>query len=127
MYPYFHQNWNLFAPVPHTNYRLFARIDSGKSNYTEVMGELIARHRANRLAGYEPLVIAFSNSIHYFEKNCPMQGRVNGPVKDDLYFTILEKATWHYLHYTQRINTEPLKLLLLVEDTKGGQKRVYFN
>lgn len=127
VYPFFHQNWNLFAPVPESNYQLLALYNDGQPEVLDVFNEIVQAHRANRLAGYEPLVVAFSNSIHYFEKNCPGQQALNGPVKNDLNFTILERAVRGYLKETRQLRQMPIRLFLLVDNIHTQKRRVYFN
>lgn len=127
VYPYFHQNWNLFAPAPEANYRLIAEYENGGLQRRDVFAEIVQKHQANRLLGYEPLVIAFSNSMHYFEKNSPLQQALNGPVKDDFNFTILERAVKNYLKYNNKTADRPLRLILVVENTQSKEQRVYFN
>lgn len=126
-YPYFHQNWNLFAPAPDCNYRLFVRYEDHGWQQKDIFGEMLARHQANRLAGYEPLVVAFSNSIHYFEKNTALQQPLNGPVKNDAYFSMLERAAQSYLRHTRGIEQQDLGLALTVENVQTKSRRVYFN
>ena len=127
VYPWFHQNWNLFAPAPDSNYRLLALYDNGSPQVVDVFDELVQAHQANRLAGHEALVVAFSNSMHYFEKNSPLQQALNGPIKNDMNFSILEQATHRYLQETRHIGQGPLRLFLVVDQVHTGQRRVYFN
>lgn len=131
VYPYFHQNWDLFAPVPENNYRLIAEYEENGLQRRDVFAELVQKHQANRLLGYEPLVIAFSNSIHYFEAGSPLQQAVNGPVKNDLNFMILERAVRSYLKQHNKAGglggPELLRLIVVVENAGSGGQRVYFN
>jgi hypothetical protein len=126
-YPFFHQNWNLFAPAPDCNYSLLALYEDQGPQVLDVFNEIVRKHQANRLAGHEPLVLAFSNSIHYFEKNSPLQNSLNGPVKNDLNFNILERAVKNYLVHTRHIRVQPLKLILVVDNIQNKQQRIYFN
>jgi hypothetical protein len=126
-YPFFHQNWNLFAPAPDCNYSLLAMYDDQGPKVLDVFSEIVQKHQANRLGGHEPLVLAFSNSIHYFEKNSPGQQALNGPVKNDLNFTILERAVKGYLKETRQLGQIPVRLFLVVDNIHTQQRRVYFN
>jgi hypothetical protein len=126
VYPYFQQNWNLFVPPPDCNYRLFAEFEDKGIQKVDVFGELVIKHQSNRLKGYGPVLIAFINSIHYFEKNTPAQEKINGPVSDDANFKLLERSVVNYLEYTRHISTNKIKLVLLVENV-AGKTRVYFN
>ncbi len=128
VYPFFHQNWNLFAPAPDANYSLLVQYkDHGVVKTADVFKEVLARHQANRLAGLEPLVIAFSNTIHYFEKNTGLQQTLNGPVKNDLNFSMLERMAKNYLQYSRPAAGQLTGFYLVVENTHTNARRIYFN
>ncbi|HOZ88319.1 MAG TPA: DUF5819 family protein, partial [Bacteroidia bacterium] len=122
VYPFFHQNWSLFAPVPDSNYQLIAVYDKG-ARKKDIFAEIVHTHQSNRLAGMGPLVLAFSNSIHYFEKNTLLLDRLNGPIKNDTYFSIIEHEVRNYLSHSENIKDQKIKLLLLVENARTGAKR----
>ena len=115
-YPYFHQNWNLFVPPPTKNYRLIAYNTNIKK---DVFNELLAKHKANRLAGYEPLLIALSNSIYYFENSTKLK---KGKVVNDKNFEIISHFIRNYL-----CRETHLKIILVVVDVNTKQERVYYN
>lgn len=127
VYPFFHQNWNLFVPVPDCNYKLYCIYNDNGKNVTDVFAEIKIKHQTNRLKGYEPLLIAFSNSIHFFEKNTKQQEVLNGPIIKDISFEIIEKAAKNYLQYSRNIKIEKLKIIIAVQQTFSNKQRIYFN
>jgi hypothetical protein len=126
VYPYFYQNWNLFVPVPESNYQLFVK-EAKDKNYKDVFSEVLTKHQSNRLLGYEPLVIGFSNCIHYFEKNSELQNTLYGPISADANFDILMHATKSYLQHKQNKKVDSLQLILVVSDVEDGKQRMYYN
>jgi len=127
VYPFFHQNWNLFAPVPDSNYRLFVEYRKESVHKTDLFSDLVAKHQSNRLAGYGTLVLVFSNSIHYFEKNTGLLSSLNGPVVNDEYFMIIEHEVNNYLVTIEKIKPQKIKITLVVENVLTKKQRVYFN
>ena len=127
VYPYFAQNWNLFAPAPDTNYKLFVEYEDHGKQQTDLFQEILLKHQTNRLKGYGPLVLAFSNSIHYFEKSTEFQKKLNGPIKDDKYFSILEKSVLNYLRSTRNIDIDKVKIHLVVQPLSSNEMKVYYN
>ena len=127
VYPLFQQNWNLFAPVPDANYRLFVAYEKSGKQSVDLFTQIVTQHQTNRLSGCGPLVLAFSNSIHYFEKNTAFQANLNGPIVNDLNFSIIEHAAYHYLRSRQKISAQKIKLILVVDDVQTNQQRIYFN
>lgn len=126
-YPYFQQTWALFAPPPSCNYSLIAGFENNGQQKTDVLAEILNKHRSNRLKGYEPLLIALINSIHYFEKKSPLQNNVNGPIINSNDWEVLQKVVLNYLRYTRQGNVTNLKLTLLVSNIKDNHKKIYYN
>jgi hypothetical protein len=127
VYPYFTQNWNLFVPPPSTNYKLLVSYENNGKQSIDIFNEILIKHQTNRFAGNSALLLAFSNSIHYFEKNTRLQNSLNGPVKNDLYFQILEQSAKNYIQSTRNIKIDELKLSLCVEDLPTKKMKVYYN
>jgi hypothetical protein len=126
VYPWFHQAWNLFVPPPDCNYKLLARYENSGNQCADIFNEIVLKHQTNRLRGYGPVLIAFVNSIHYFEKNAT-QKDINGPVTNDINFKILEHAVLNYINHTRNLHLSKIKLILLVENIHDAKPRVYFN
>jgi len=126
VYPYFTQNWNLFVPPPNTNYTLFAEYQDYGKQRTDIFQELVLKHQANRLKGHGSVLLAFSNTIHYFEKNTTLQQPLNS-VKNDLYFQMIEKSALNYLQHARGIKIDSLKIRLVVQTLGSNSDKVYFN
>jgi hypothetical protein len=126
-YPYFHQNWNLFAPPPTSNYTLLATYNHNGIKTKDVFNEMLIEHQTNRLSGYEPLLIAFSNSIHYFEKNTQLKKAINGAMIGDSYFSMLEHSVIKYLEIKNKVKLSQIGLILIVKDMDTKKQRIYFN
>lgn len=123
VYPYFHQNWNLFVPPPDSNYQLLIKDEKGG---TDILSELIVNHQSNRLAGNEALLLALTNSIHYFEKTALENNFINGKVENNYNFAIIEKTVNAYFA-NKKIKHPPFKLILIVSPLNLEAKRVYYN
>ncbi|MDI1356036.1 MAG: DUF5819 family protein [bacterium] len=128
VYPFFQQSWQLFAPPPNSNYHLYVAFEKDAlMQEADIYEEILSQHQSNRCKGYEPLLIAFTNSIHYFEKNTPLLEALNGPLKDDLYFNMLKHSTLNYLKYKYGSKVNMKQLILLVENVKTKERRAYFD
>jgi len=125
IYPYFHQNWNLFAPAPIYNYKLFCEFGDNGKQQIDLFEEIKTKHQTNRLKGYGPLVVAFSNSFHYFER--AMHTKLSMPDQKAINLKIIEHSAKNYLEYTRGCNIKDLKLCLVVKDVTTKLQKVYFN
>ncbi|MCE3228385.1 MAG: hypothetical protein K0S32_2936 [Bacteroidetes bacterium] len=125
VYPYFYQDWRLFVPAPDSNYKLYATYDDSGAKTTDVFTELMNKHQSNRASGNEPLMIALSNSIHYFEKVTD-PGKITD-TKEGTKFSLVEKFARNYIEETRNIKLNQLKLILVVTSTDSSQTKVYYN
>ncbi len=123
--PFFEQNWNLFVPPPNSNYNLFV---INENNVTEdVFNEIVEQHQRNRLSGYEPLVIAISTAIHYFEKEALEQNFNGGEVKNNQKFMILQRVVKNYLQDKKHANLKEVKIILSEKSINNKSPRIYYN
>lgn len=120
VYPYFQQSWSLFVPPPHNNYNLFAEYNANGTHRLDVFKEILTNHQTNRFGGSEALLIALSNSIHYFEKEPAPDVRGTN-------FKIIEKFTINYLRQTRDIKLSQVKIILTIDLDKPSELRVYHN
>lgn len=127
VYPYFSQAWNLFVPTPATNYRLFVTYENNGPQSKDIFQEILLKHQTNRLAGYGPVLLAFSNSIYYFETATKLQHALNGPVRNDVYFQVIENSVLNYLSHTEGKKIEKVKMILLIESVASNDRKAYFN
>lgn len=120
-YPYFHQNWNLFAPVPKQNYELFVFNNGLVIN---VLGDVLQKHKKNRFSGNEGLLIAFTNSIHYFVSSTTVN---SGLVINNNNFEMLGFSVKNYLkNKTEFRNAQP-NILLKVTEINTKKIRYFYN
>jgi hypothetical protein len=124
---FFHQSWNLFVPPPNTNYKLFVTFENNGIQKKDIFSEVLLQHQSNRLKGYEPLVVAFSNCIYCFEKSTALQAPINGPVKNDVNFTMIELAVKSYIEHTYKTHLQKPRLILLTQEAGTKKQKVYFN
>lgn len=118
--PFFSQGWNMFVPVPEYNYMLFVEYEvRGKKQKKEIFQSLVEKHRANRVAGHEALLIAFVNSIHYFVYATDKKEKLNGPVKGNLYFEIVKHAARQYTAHDCQCEPAGFSMILLVQPLEG--------
>ena len=122
---FFHQSWNVFVPPPDSNYKLYAQFEKNGIQKKDLFEEIKWKHQSNRVGGYEPLLLLMSNCITGFEKSTALQAAINGPVKQDINFAMIEQAARAYVAHTYHAQLQ--KLILVVGSIDPGQSRIYFN
>lgn len=124
-YPYFQQNWNLFAPPPSASYRLFVKDENGYS--ADVFEEILGQHQSNRFKGKEAFLTAFSNSIYYFESAARAKGVYNGNASSIAEFGMIERLVKNYLKHNGKSLSGNVKLILLIVPSGNLPARTYYN
>lgn len=128
VYPFFQQGWQLFAPAPSSNYKLFVwQNKAGQQIQEELISDCLHRHQGNLSGGREALLLSLCNAAHMFEKSTPLKQRLNAPAKGDLYFELLEQQALRYLNSRTETKVKACKLALYVHDFVTEQEHVYYN
>jgi hypothetical protein len=126
-YPYFQQSWSLFAPPPEENYKLFVEYENLGNKKQDLILDILSKHRDNVLKGREAVYLSICNSIHFFEKNSSDKHPLNGPIENNLYWSILEHQVIRYINSTHQLHLSEIKMALHCNNVLTGQKRVYYN
>ena len=94
VYPYFHQSWSLFVPVPKENFNVYVKHD--EQDWEDLFSKVYSSHQSNRLGGHEALMLALSNSLRYYASSV---SETSGLEKDDdsnINFIVLKKIIASY-------------------------------
>ena len=92
VYPFFHQQWALFAPIPKKRMALYVRytINNRWSDWENTLQKQINRHQTNVTKGNETKVLLFSNSLTYFFNSQQVEKQVYTQDIDDVNFQIIK-------------------------------------
>lgn len=123
-YPYFQQNWNIFVPPPVNNYRLF--VMSENIHCTDVFEEIKIQHQSNRLGGSEALLMALSNSIHYFDLQTIKFDHETGIIRNNGNFRIIKNIAVNYLKDQGKTGLENATLILMIIPVTATPIRTYY-
>jgi hypothetical protein len=128
VYPFFDQGWKLFAPVPVNNYHLYVTYQAeGTTQKIDLIQLVKSKQIQNRFNGYEAISLALNNTIHAFESSTKLQNKLNGPIQNELTYTMLQHLVKQYLAYYSNNQAKNIQTILLVENVITHQQRVYFD
>lgn len=121
VYPVFHQNWCLFVPAPTADNRLYVRYqtNNGFSDWQDILGIEINKHKQNRLAGHEPIYLLMSNSLIY--EFGPLSEKGSGVITKtptDDSFKVLHFEVSQYLKLNFKVKSKTPCEMLLVSSSK---------
>lgn len=110
MYPYFHQSWSLFVPVPKENFNVYVKHDD--KDWEDVFQTVITKHHTNRLAGNENLMLAFSSSLRYYVSSVDSQNAILIDDGSNINFVVLKKIIKQY--YTIKEKAVPVNMEVII-------------
>lgn len=110
MYPYFHQSWSLFVPVPKENFNVYVKHDN--KDWEDVFQTVISKHHTNRLAGNENLMLALSSSLRYYVSSVNSQNSILNDDDSNINFVVLKKIIKQY--YTIKENAPPSNMQIII-------------
>lgn len=127
IYPFFDQNWNLFVPTPHHNYKLIVTYNEKGNHTIDILQDAINRQRSNPALVGESVVLSVVSCIHYFDYSVSMSKKLNGPQKNNRYFKMIEYEVNGYLNNILNVRPSEQKICLHIEDLSENSNSVFYN
>ena len=121
MYPYFHQSWSLFVPVPKENFNVYVKVNSGP--WEDVFQNVVMKHQSNRIAGNENLMLAFSNSLRYYVSSVSDKNQVMVDDDANVNYVVLRNIITQY--YRKKSGTEPRNMEIIIVTTNSNKAKQY--
>lgn len=115
MYPYFHQSWSLFVPVPKENFNVYVKVHGEK--WEDVFQNVVRKHQSNRLGGNEDLMLAFSNGLMYYALSA---SETNAIITDDasnVNFEVIKKLILQF--YKIKSDKVVEEIIIVCRNIKG--------
>lgn len=105
VYPFFHQQWALFAPIPKKQMALYVRykLNNQWSDWENILQKQINIHQANVTKGNEIKVLLFTNSLTYFFNSQQVEKQLYTQVIDDVNFQIIKYEVEHEISQCGKI------------------------
>ena len=124
MYPYFHQSWSLFVPVPKENFNVYVKIDSGK--WEDVFQKIVQDHQTNRLVGNENIMIAFSNSLRYYVSSVSDKSMIMPDDGSNINFVVLKKIIKQYYHVKANTEIRNMDVIVITRSITAGKEYAHY-
>lgn len=96
IYPYFHQNWSMFVPVPTQNFNVYVRIHG--EDWQDIISDINTKHQANRFGGDEATLLALSSALRFYSAAIKEErSEIIPDDKSNLNFEVIKKTIKGYL------------------------------
>lgn len=126
--PFFHQSWQMFVPVPKTNYALYVRTcrSGAWSSWENLFDAKVKRHQGNRLSGGELIALLYSSEIaHALDDAHTYKIFENEP--DDINFKVLNHAIRNDLLFHQHRLFDSYELIIAVNGREARYSSYFRN
>ncbi len=124
VYPYFHQSWSMFAPIPKQNFNIYVRHDGNK--WHDVFNEIVLAHQRNRFGGYENISLSFSNAIRYYASSVKKENSIEVYKGGNENYNVLLKIIVHYLSQKNGSRPKDLEIIIRTSDSYGGKYNSHY-
>lgn len=121
VYPYFHQSWSMFVPIPKQNFNIYIRDE--EHGWEDIFGQTLNEHQCNRLGGNENLLLSLVAGVHYYASSV---GATNFIATDDgsnPYLKVLEKVLTGYM--TSKYGKRPVKMETIIRIHDLSSHKIY--
>jgi hypothetical protein len=114
IYPYFHQDWSMFVPVPKENYNVYIKYDS--KEWSDLLFEINLAHQRNRLAGNEALLFSLANGMRYYAASIKEVSQREEDNSSNVNFLVLRKIITEYIRKKDPGECKNIQVILRIQD-----------
>ncbi len=125
MYPFFHQRWALFVPIPKQNFNIYVKYDKTNNQWKDVFYEINSAHQKNRWGGNESLLLAFSNALRYYASSVEEKNEFSNFNNSNINFVILKKIIINYLNHVEKTDIKQLQMVIGIRE--AGKNKSHFH
>ena len=118
VYPYFHQSWEMFVPIPKQNYYVYIKYDD--TEWKDLFYDLNSMHQRNRLKGHENLMLSLGNSARYYASSVKSENAIGEDDDSNIYFNVLKKIIVQYITLNSKNKPQNLQLIIRIKDTENN-------
>lgn len=124
MYPYFHQSWSLFVPVPKENFNVYVKYEGGE--WEDLFYKVYSYNQNNRFGGNEPIMLAFSNSLRYYASSVSETSSIEKDDDSNVNFVVLKKMITNYYKWKSNGSAKNFKVMIRIRNINGSLDYSHF-
>lgn len=96
IYPYFHQSWSMFVPVPTQNFNVYVKIKG--EEWKDIIYDINTKHQANRFGGNEATLLSLSSALRFYSSTIKEeQSKLVSDDNSNLNFEVVERIIRSYV------------------------------
>lgn len=118
VYPYFHQSWSMFAPIPKQNFSVYVRYNN--YGWQDLFNNINRAHQKNRLAGNEAMLLTFSNALWYYAASAKEVNEVKTDDNANINYVMLKKVIRQYLVISNKQEIKNLEIIIRVKNSTNS-------
>lgn len=119
-YPFFHQTWSLFVPVPKNDQRLYVRVKQNLfwGSWQDVMQQETIKHQQTKISGNEMIILLLYNHLKNFNYKQPYNRLL---IENKIFFYTINR----YIKQHYKLSTNTSYELLLTNLQNGHSYPIY--
>lgn len=124
VYPYFHQDWSMFAPIPKQNYTIYVRYDG--HDWYDVFNEVVMAHQNNRFSGHENISISLSSAIRYYASSIESANTYKVDDGSNVNLKVIEKILIKYISKKDGTAPKNMETIIRIRDVDGSADHSHY-
>jgi hypothetical protein len=124
IYPYYHQNWGMFVPVPKQNFRVFVRDE--RHDWRDVFSEVILAHQKNRFGGYENTFLSMSSALRYYAAGSEKTSFFKTDDGTNMNLRVLDQVLLGYWESLYSERSQNMEIIIMITNTDTGKSVAHY-
>lgn len=124
IYPYFHQSWSMFVPIPKQNYIIYIRDE--EHDWEDVFAMTLNDHQSNRLNGNENLFLSLVSGVHYYASTVNGNSMIKLDEGCSPYLRVLEKVLVGYMISKHGKRPVQMETIIKIHDVKSNKTYAHY-
>lgn len=113
IYPYFHQDWSMFVPVPTQNFNVYVRMNG--EDWQDVIHDLNMKHQANRFGGNETSLLALTSALRFYSSTIEKEkSQIISDDNSNLNFEVVERIIKGYLVSKDKERLDGMEIIIRI-------------
>jgi hypothetical protein len=118
IYPYYHQHWGMFVPVPKQNFRIFMKDD--QHDWEDVFSEVLDVHQRCRLGGGENAFLSMGSAIRYYASSSEPANFLKSNNGSNMDLRVLNQVLVGYWQSKYKERPKHMQLIIMITDAQTG-------
>lgn len=107
---------------------MYVRCTAGepRNEWTDVFNAILSEHQQNRFAGHEAVLLAFSNSLRYYDFSVAEKSLIEADGDANVNYCVLKKIVTQYIRQKEVTMFQDLEMIIGIHDVERNVKHHHY-